>query len=82
MNRDERGHTKEHTKTGINFLPEKYQQGRLENTEGFRGGAGAATGSGRLAHREGVLTRLYGSVMAGVPQTAKVTVRWTLTLKD
>jgi hypothetical protein len=29
-----------------------------------------------------VLTRLYGSVMGGVPQTAKVTVRWTLTLKD
>ena len=25
---------------------------------------------------------LYGNVMGGVPMTAKVTVRWTVTVKD
>jgi hypothetical protein len=48
VNRDERGRSEEHTQAGVNFLPEKYQHGRLEDTEVFRGGAEAATG-GRAA---------------------------------
>jgi hypothetical protein len=83
VSRDERGRTEEHRQTGVNFLPEKYQQqGRLEDTEVFRGGADGAAGGRRLAHGERVLTGLYGSVMGGVPETAKITVRWTLSLKD
>ncbi len=82
VSKDERGRTEQHTQTGVNFLPEKYQQGKLEDTEVFRGGADAAAGGRRLAHGERVLTGFYGSVMGGVPETAKITVRWTLTLKD
>ncbi len=76
VSRDERGRTEEHTQTGANFLPEKYQQqGRIEDTEVFQGGADVATSGRQLAHGERSLTGLYGSVMGGAPETAKTTVR-------
>ena len=68
--------------TGTRFLPDKYQEGTPDEVEVFRGGADAATGGRRLAHGDKVLTGLYGNVMGGVPMTAKVTVHWTVTVKD
>ena len=79
---DGRKRSEQHTKTGATFLPEKYQQGTLDEIEVFRGGADAATGGRPLAHGENVLTGLYGSLVGGVPMTAKVTVRWAVALKD
>lgn len=74
-------HSEEHTQTGIYLLPEKYLNGPVE-IEAFRGGADAATNGRRLAHGEKVLTGVYGTLMGGVPMTAKITVRWTVTVKD
>ena len=82
INLDGKERSQEHTEPGTSFLPGKYQKGAPDEVEVFRGGADAATGGRRLAHGEKVLTGLYGSVMGGVPMTAKVTVRWTVTVKD
>jgi hypothetical protein len=71
----------EHSQTGIHLLPEKYTEGQAE-LEYFRGGADAATGGRRLAHGSRELTGIYGTLMGGVPMTARVVVRWTVTLKD
>ncbi len=76
-----RKRSEQHSQSGVKFLPEKYQQGATDDIEVFRGGADAATGGRRLAHGEKVLIGLYGE-MGGVPMTAKVTVRWSVTLKD
>lgn len=71
----------EHSQTGIHLLPEKYRDGPVD-IERFDGGADAATGGRRLAHGSRELIGTYGTLMGGVPMTARVTIRWTVTLKD
>jgi hypothetical protein len=46
------------------------------------GGADAAMGGRRLVHGSRELTGIYGTLMGGVPMTARIAIRWTVTLKD
>ncbi len=77
-----RERSERHTTSGRKFLPEKYQQATLDDIEVFRGGADAAAGGRRLAHSEKVVTGDYGTLVGNVPMAAKITVRWSITLKD
>lgn len=71
-----------HETSGRKFLPEKYQQGSLDDIEVFRGGADGASGGKRLAHGEKSVTGIYGDLFGKVPMAAKITVRWSITLKN
>jgi len=77
-----RERSERHEKSGRKFLPEKYQQASLEDIEVFRGDADGASGDRSLAHGKKVVTGVYGELVGNVPMAAKITVRWTITLKD
>ena len=79
---DGRKRSEQHTTSGRKFLPEKYQKATPDEIEVFRGDTDAATGDRQLAHGKKVLTGLYGPLVGEVPMTAKVKVRWALTLKE
>jgi hypothetical protein len=80
VNHDARGRTEGHSQSGTDFLPQSYQQGTAADIEAFRGETDVPAVDRRLAHGTKVLTGVYGTVMGGVPMTAKVTVRWSVTL--
>ncbi len=77
-----RERSERHETSGRKFLPERYQQASLEDIEVFRGGADGASGGRRLAHGEKIVTGIYGDLVGNVPMAAKITVRWSITLKD